>query len=638
MKTKPRETMLLKLIAGCLTPLLAAVLAQSLFTISTERRSLMEGLSAKAQAVGRLMVDVVGPSIAFDDAQAVGDGLGYVAGDADFAYALAVKADGTHMGYRGDPALERERFGRFSMPSGPREVQVAGVTEVALPVRSNGQSVGAVVVGFNSDRVHQEVNRMVLSTSAISLAGIGAAVLVVLLLARTIAQKNRDMRLVLDSVDQAIFTVRPDGVMLDERSAIGARVFQGSPHLWNAIGAVDPKAGAWVRLGWESIVEDVLPLDVAIDQLPRKVSNDERTWSVEYKPLREGHVITKWLVVMSDVTNELERQRAEAEGSDLLRLLEMLARDRRGVVTFIAEADRLVAQIAASTSNTARALDLHTLKGISALNGLECFARLIHQIEDRVAECQFDETDVARLKGAWASFHRRLVFMTGGAAKSIEVPRADFEDLLARLEAVPGTDAVRAQVRALTQEPIRLPLERAAAQARALGVRLGREGLTVVVEPTGLRVPESFADFWANWVHVVRNAVDHGIESAAERVAAGKPSGGTIVMRAVERAGGGFAIEIQDDGRGINFAALAQIAERASLAMQTKQDLIRALFVDGVSTRQSVTEISGRGVGLAAVLRAVEALGGDIDVESEPGKGTLFRFRFPGQQGASRAA
>jgi two-component system chemotaxis sensor kinase CheA len=619
---------LLKLVVGCLAPLLAAVIAQSLFTISTERHALMAGLSAKAQAVGQLMVDVVGPSIAFDDRQAVGEGLGYVSQDPDFDYALAVKADGTVMGYRGAANRRVAREARFVAPQDAREAEFEGVVEVTMPVRAAGKTVGAVLVGFKTDRVRGEVSSLVLKAGLISLAGIGAAVLVVLLLARAIARKNRDMRLVLDTVEQAIVTVNPDGRLLDERSAVGARLFEaGGATLWEAVGQVDPKAGRWLEMGWAELVEGVMPFELCVDQLPHTIEQGARTWRVDYTALKDGEVIIKWLVVLSDITRELERQRAEAVGSDLMRLIEGLSKDRWGVATFISEAARLVKQICSHEATESLSRDLHTLKGISAMHGLESVSRLVHQLEDRLVEGHFDDLDRRRLESAWAGFENRLAFVSGATRGSVELTHADLEDVLARLQSVPGTEAVRARVQALTHEPVRLPLERAASQARALAKRLGRSELTVTVEPNGLRLPEQYGEFWSNFAHVVRNAVDHGIEPAEQRVSNGKPAGGAIVMRGLETPTG-FCIEIEDDGQGIDFEALAMVARRAGLPATTSAELTALIFADGVSTRETVTELSGRGVGMGAMRRAVEVLGGRIDVSSTRGKGSKFRFSF----------
>lgn len=467
-----------------------------------------------------------------------------------------------------------------------------------------------------------------LKAGAISLAGISAAVLVVLLLARAIARRNRDMRLVLDTVDQAIFTVRPDGQLLEERSQV-AQAFSQGPSLWQAFGAVDANVGRWLKIGWDELLEGLMPFEVSLEHLPRQLDDGSRTWRIEYKPIRAtpDGPIEKWLVVLSDISSELERQRAESVGSDLVRLLEALSKDRRGVITFIAEANRLVDAIVTNTSGDDLARDLHTLKGIAAMNGLESLARLVHQLEERLTDGQFDALDRRRLETAWASFENRLAFITKGS-NSIEVTRSDLDDLLVKLQAVPGSDEVRARMATLTHEPARLPLERAAAHARVLAKRLGREEPVITIDAGALRLPDTFSDFWACFVHVVRNAVDHGLEQADARLAKGKPAAGRLTMRILEGRDG-FALEVEDDGRGIDFEALATLAKNAALPSSTRADLVRVLFVDGVTTRTSVSEVSGRGIGMGALLRSVEALGGEIDVESELGAFTRFRFRFP---------
>ncbi len=88
-------------------------------------------------------------------------------------------------------------------------------------------------------------------------------------------------------------------------------------------------------------------------------------------------------------------------------------------------------------------------------------------------------------------------------------------------------------------------------------------------------------------------------------------------------------MEIADDGKGIDWDALADRAARMGLATGTEDDLKRALFADGVSTAASVTDVSGRGVGMGALLEGTRALGGDVTIQSSPGQGTLLRFTFP---------
>ncbi|WP_230684864.1 chemotaxis protein CheA [Cellulomonas sp. JZ18] len=134
--------------------------------------------------------------------------------------------------------------------------------------------------------------------------------------------------------------------------------------------------------------------------------------------------------------------------------------------------------------------------------------------------------------------------------------------------------------------------------------------------------------------HLVRNAVDHGIEPPDVRVAAGKPAKGRLTLRAVH-AGGQVVIEVADDGRGIDAAAVAAKAVERGLrtpeqvASASTAELLNLLFLPGFSTAASVTNVSGRGVGMDVVRTKIEAVGGTVDVETTPGEGTVWRLRMP---------
>lgn len=142
--------------------------------------------------------------------------------------------------------------------------------------------------------------------------------------------------------------------------------------------------------------------------------------------------------------------------------------------------------------------------------------------------------------------------------------------------------------------------------------------------------------------HVVRNAMDHGIESSAERRAAGKPPAGRIRLRLV-RGGGGVVITIEDDGRGLDPVRIKRAAvERglieAELAWRLDDDQARMLVtLPGFSTKEQPTTISGRGVGMDAVRAEVDRLGGRLVLESPPGHGTRVRFVLPANGSVIRA-
>jgi two-component system chemotaxis sensor kinase CheA len=135
-------------------------------------------------------------------------------------------------------------------------------------------------------------------------------------------------------------------------------------------------------------------------------------------------------------------------------------------------------------------------------------------------------------------------------------------------------------------------------------------------------------------VHVMRNAVDHGIELPAARVAAGKPANGTLHVRTVE-ASGTIEIHIEDDGRGIDLAAVREraiargVLDAARAATMSEADLIELVFMPGFSTKTTVTELSGRGVGMDAVRSAIMKVGGSVRIARRPVGGTIVTLVVP---------
>jgi two-component system sensor histidine kinase and response regulator WspE len=141
---------------------------------------------------------------------------------------------------------------------------------------------------------------------------------------------------------------------------------------------------------------------------------------------------------------------------------------------------------------------------------------------------------------------------------------------------------------------------------------------------------------------MVRNSLDHGVESPEERRAAGKPAEATITIAARHQSGM-LLVEVRDDGRGIDPESVRRrIVERrmvdeATTAKLTRAELMEFLFLPGFSTKQEVPELSGRGIGLDVVNTMVQEVGGTVRLESEPGRGTRFTMRLPVTRSVVRA-
>ena len=188
-----------------------------------------------------------------------------------------------------------------------------------------------------------------------------------------------------------------------------------------------------------------------------------------------------------------------------------------------------------------------------------------------------------------------------------------------------GVMAIRAQpVKSLFQRMSRIVRE--AADGTGKLAELVTYGEGTEVDKT---VVERLAD---PLTHMIRNAVDHGLESREARAAAGKPAMGTIRLSASHRSGS-VIITVKDDGAGLNRPKILEIAKRKGLvapdAELNDSEIDQLLFMAGFSTATTISNLSGRGVGLDVVRNAVQALGGRISIATTPGQGTEFTIMLP---------
>ena len=153
---------------------------------------------------------------------------------------------------------------------------------------------------------------------------------------------------------------------------------------------------------------------------------------------------------------------------------------------------------------------------------------------------------------------------------------------------------------------------------------MNNEGSEVQVDKSLLELIE------APLIHIINNAVDHGIESPDERREAGKDPEGVISIKAREEEET-IVISISDDGRGMNFDALREKGKKMGMANDnsSNEELLNLIFMPGFSTASSVTDISGRGVGMDVVRKELEKAGGSIDIQSETAKGSIFTLTLP---------
>jgi two-component system chemotaxis sensor kinase CheA len=206
------------------------------------------------------------------------------------------------------------------------------------------------------------------------------------------------------------------------------------------------------------------------------------------------------------------------------------------------------------------------------------------------------------------------------------------------VDALSGLQSVTANLRRTVMDLRLMPFETATRDLQRLARDTARaQDKRVALEVSGrsVELDRSVIDrLGAPLVHVVRNAVDHGIEPPAARESTGKPAEGTVEVRA-ERVRDGVVIEVEDDGRGIDADAVRQrvvdndLLSAEEAAALPDEELYPYVFEAGFSTAEEVTDVSGRGVGMDVVDSVTSDLGGSVEVESTPGEGTTVRLRLP---------
>jgi two-component system, chemotaxis family, sensor kinase CheA len=454
---------------------------------------------------------------------------------------------------------------------------------------------------------------------------------------RTLALKSRNeaMRIVLDNVDQGLTMVGRDGGMDSERSAaLGAWFGPSKPgaSFGAYLGGEDENTRTRFELAWGELIEDIMPMELNLAQMPSKLERDGRHFTLRFKPMLRDEKIDGALLVVTDVTAELEASAEQEKQREYVAVFERVMQDRDGFLEFAGEVNRLLGNIARGISDEKEMMmAVHTVKGNTAQWGVASVAKIAHVLESNLVELHEMPTQeqLQQMFDAWEAVAHRFRSILGNTGARIELTRAELDKLLGEVRTLLPHEEIVGRIERLKHESTSARFERMTRDIKRLAERLGKPAPEIKLEPNDVRLPASrFASFWGSTVHVLRNMMDHGIESPEQRLAAGKPAQGTVTLRSYATLEQ-FVIEFGDDGAGIRWDKIAEKAAQAGLPCATPQDLERALFAAGVSTAEAVTDISGRGVGMSAVAERCEALGGRVAIRSERGKGTTFVFAFP---------
>ena len=469
---------------------------------------------------------------------------------------------------------------------------------------------------------------------------------------------NRSMEAMLESLGPALLFFNKGGLCADTFSRSCLDLLECEPagaYIWDVLNCGDDARASLEKLltlAFKNIsamtVEDLFK--IAPQYYPHSKG---LVISLKYKPIFGGSgALQGILLIAEDITEEvhykaLANQR-EMHSKKILRLIQ----NRKDYLAFLGQVEEFFLSenplFYEQISLFELKGDLHTFKGLAGSFYLDDFAEIIQNLETLVVQ------EGMTLRNAFGHIEEAIpeifstiegardfvqsLFGDGGAVDPnlVQVRRDELISFFKALSMEEGVGALKdLYYKTFLTVPIKDLLLSLDQHIRETAGRLGKSMKSSRLEGDTFSLPVGvYDDVFSTFVHLVRNAIDHGIESPEERERNGKAREGQIMVRAETFDNQGepwFRIIFRDDGAGIN---AQNIRERMAALEQDStgikdEEVIQNIFMPGFSSKRGVSIMSGRGVGLSAISKEVRKLGGSISVSSEPGKGTTFAIDLP---------
>jgi chemotaxis protein histidine kinase CheA len=481
-----------------------------------------------------------------------------------------------------------------------------------------------------------------------------------------VAQKTADIHAMLHAIPQGILSLEAGGrihpeysehlkTILETEDIAGADVmavvFEGSDLGSDARSQTDAAIGA-------TIGEDEMNFEFNAHLLPREITRTlpdgrAQVLDINWSPMCDaGGTVTRLLLCLRDVTELRALARAaEQQRRELALIGEVLAVPQEKFQAFMDDAVGFVEGNAASIrqGEAGASVDLlfrnmHTIKGNARTHGLLGLADVAHRVEQtyddlRRGDSAWDverlEREIGEVRQALAEYARisddklgrRGPGRRGNVDRYVMVPREQLERVLLQLDAAhdePGQAAstlarTRAALQGLGTESVDAILASVTDSLAPLAAELGKQAPVCTITDGGIALRSQVAGTLRNaFMHLYRNALDHGIETAADRLAAGKPAAGRIALD-VTLDPQSVRLVLRDDGRGLALQRILQKGIERGLVdagdALTPHQVADLVFRPGFSTADVVTDVSGRGVGMDAVKTFIEQDGGRIGIE-----------------------
>lgn len=383
----------------------------------------------------------------------------------------------------------------------------------------------------------------------------------------------------------------------------------------------------------EQVFMDTLPESVALNQIPKRFNLNGKVLSLAGSIIRNGdEEVEKILFTINDITRLEQEELKNRENQSLLMILSNTQTFQSFISRFRKDLDYLPLD-----DQSDRRIFIHTLKGNLMIFGMADQVKLVHEIEEHKAITQDHINDIKNNIEEFLEEHFNLLRISKDEDPDqiIRLRKSDIAFLHTGIKNRDSSPQILQFVSKwgdhIAEKSIMDRLGPLHSSFKQLTKRLGKKA-QLTIEGGDLKCSSRFAPVISCITHAIRNAITHGIEREARR--GDKPSTGTVTLKFSQNEDE-FSILIQDDGRGIDPDQIARsatiqglIKESEVQSMSTKEKHY-LIFRQGFSTSDGVDHISGRGVGMEALKRAVEDIGGQLDVDSTVGVGTRIDIKIP---------
>ncbi len=386
---------------------------------------------------------------------------------------------------------------------------------------------------------------------------------------------------------------------------------------------------------------DDLSKEMILSLLENELSFNDKIFNLEYKILDSD----RFMLVIKDITEKKILQRKIENEKKIQKMVVAVVSNYDEFFELISEYKTFITKLD-SFSNIELKREIHTFKGLFAQKEMIYLTDALHQIESKMSDtfvstipdstlfesCLQKDLDIlTKVLGddflnkkdkisidpkSLEEIQQRIISL----AKHFRKEDRCFDDLLNKIES-------------LKDSSLKDLLSGFPTLAQNIAQKLDKPIYSFEIEGDGsIKVPQTHKPFINSLVHVFRNSIDHGIESMEQRVELGKDEIGSITCQFFQDEND-LMIQISDDGKGIDVETLkAKVVDKGLLSAErveklNYQEQLQLIFADSVSTKDSVTKLSGRGVGLSAVKAELEKIGGTFEIESTKTKGTTFSFK-----------